>query len=186
MSRFDERAEATAEERAGGKGRPSRAEIRRVRQALATNHRRFEADLTSIDVLLNLAPSQAGNAENGPPPVGTHSNVEAVRFMGRVADDIRQIRSAVNAVQFDAGDKQKFGVALAEMAKAWDLRAEALGTADHGRAQAILAQVHAAERRADAAKKGLQRYFPQIDDEAEEERKEHEEEEERQAQGAPE
>ena len=101
--------------------------------------------------------------------------------MGRIADDIRQVRSAVSAVEFDAGDKQKFRLALAEMAKAWDLRAEALGTADNASAQAILAQVQAAEGRADAAKKGLLRYFPQVDYEAEEEheeeRKEHEEEE---------
>ena len=68
MSRFDERAEAAAEMRAGGKGGPSKAEIRAVRQALSTNHRRFEADLTSVDVLLNLAPGQAGNIENGVPP----------------------------------------------------------------------------------------------------------------------
>ena len=190
MSRFDERAEAAAERGPGGKKGPSQEEIGRVRKALATNHRRFEADLTSVDVLLNLAPVQAGNIENGPPPVGTYSNGEAVRFMGRVADDIRQIRSAVSAVDFDPGDKQRFRLALAEMAKAWDLRAEALGSSDNAGAQAILAQVQAAERRADAAKKGLQRYFPPVDYEAEEERKEHEDEEreleeQQQAEGAP-
>ncbi|MBS1676797.1 MAG: hypothetical protein JST08_05365 [Actinobacteria bacterium] len=173
MSRFDQRAEAAAE-RPGGKGRASRGEIRRVRQALTINHRRFQDDLSSIDVLLNLAPGQAANIENGPPPVGTYSNAEAVRFMGRVAEDIRQIRTAVTAVQFNDGDKQKFRLALKEMAKAWDLRAEALGTADSVGAQAIIAQVKAAEQRADAAKKGLLRYFPPVDYEAEEERKERE------------
>ncbi|HYC80991.1 MAG TPA: hypothetical protein VEB65_04355 [Solirubrobacterales bacterium] len=182
MSRFDERAEASVERGPGKKG-PSRDEIKKVRKALSTNHRRLEDDLTSIDVLLNLAPVQAGNIENGPPPPGTFSNSEAVRFMGRVADDIRQIRSAVSAVDFDAGDKQKFRLALAEMAKAWDLRAEALATPDSAGAEAIGAQVTAAEQRADAAKKGLARYFPEVDVEAEEERKEHEEEE--QAGGAP-
>jgi len=144
---------------------PSRKEVRAVRRALSTGSRTLENDLSSIDVLLNLVDSPNTSVESGPPPVGSRSNAEAVRFMGRVANDLREIRTAVTAVDFDAADKQKFRVALGEMASAWDLRAQALGTGDVGRAEAILQQVQAAERRADAAKRGLERYLPKPDEE---------------------
>ena len=175
MSRFDERAEASAERR-GGAG-PSRGEIRRVRRALSTGHRQLENDLSSIDVLLNLQVSSNTSVESGPPPVGSHNNQEAVRFMGRVADDIRRIRTAVTAVDFDADDKQKFRLALKEIANAWDLRAKALGTSDVSRAGALLTQVKEAERRSNVAKRGLQRYLPKPDFEQEEEERERREEE---------
>lgn len=171
MSQFDERAEATAE-RPGDKGGPSRAEIRRVRRALATSYRTLENNLSSIDVLLNLQGGPNANSENGPPAVGSHDNQIAVTFMGRVADNIRQIRTAVTAVEFDAGDKQKFRLALKEMAAAWDLRAKALGSTDVNRTSALLKQVKEAEQRGNAAKRGLQRYLPRPDLEELEEREE--------------
>jgi hypothetical protein len=144
--------------------KPSRKEIRAVRRALSTGHQRLENDLDSIDVLLNLVDG-VSSVESGPPPVDSHSNAEAVRFMGRVADDFRQMRAAVTAVDFDADDKRKFRLALKEMANAWDLRAQALGTADPGQAGEILKQVQAAEGRADVAKRGLERYLPKPDEE---------------------
>ena len=127
MSRFDERAEATAERREGGKKGPSQEEIRRVRRALATGHRTLKDNLSSIDVPLNLVDTPNTSVEFGPPAVGSDSNTQAVRFMRRVADDIRRIRTAVTDVEFDPDDKQKFRLALKEMANSWDLRAEALG-----------------------------------------------------------
>ncbi len=176
MSRFDERAEATAERQGSRNRGPSRREIRAVRRALSTGHRRLENDLSSINVLLNLIDSPNTSVESGPPPVGSHSNAQAVRFMGRVADDFRRIRTAVTAVQFDTGDKQKFRLALTEIARAWDLRAKALGTADVTRAGAILGEVKEAERRARVAKRGLQRYLPKLDPEGEEREREEREE----------
>lgn len=174
MSRFDERAEATAER--PSRSGPTRQEVRAVRRALATGRGRLRNDLDSIDVLLNLRDSPNTSVESGPPPVGSHSNQEAVRFMGRVADDLRQIRAAVTAVQFDADDKQKLRLALKEMITAWELRAKALATADVTRAGNLWRQVKDAERRGNLSKRGLQRYLPRSEwEEADEEREEHQE-----------
>lgn len=145
-----------------------------MRRAIASSSRRLKNDLESIDVLLNLRDGPNTSLDSGPPPVGSHSNQEAVRFMGRVADDFRQVRTAVTAVQFDAEDKQKFRLALKEMAAAWDLRAKALASADVSRAGALLGQVREAERRSNVAKRGLQRYVPMPDFERQEEEDEEE------------
>lgn len=163
MSRFDERAEATAERRPKGKGGPSREEIRKVRRALATGNRTLKDNLTSIDVLLNLVDTPNTSVESGPPAVGTYSNTQAVRFMRRVAENIRRIRAAVTDVEFDPDDKQKFRLALKEMAKAWDLRADALAAGDPNRTEAKLRLVNQAERRAAVAKRGLAPYLPKVD-----------------------
>jgi hypothetical protein len=163
MSRFDERAEATAERRQMDKGGPPRAEIRRVRRALTTGHRSLKNNLSSIDVLLNLVDTPNTSVESGPPAVGTYSNTQAVKKMRAVADNIRDIRAAVIDVEFDSDDKQKFRVALGELAKAWDLRADALAAADTRRAEAKLRLVNEAERRSLVARRGLGRYLPKVD-----------------------
>jgi hypothetical protein len=176
MSRFDERAEATAERRPGGKKGPSKEEIRRVRRALATGHRTLKNNLTSIDVTINIIDTPNTSIEFGPPPVGSHSNTEAVRFMRRVADDIRRIRNAVTDVEFNPDDKQKFRLALKELAHAWDLRAEALGESDTKRAAAKLRLVHESERRAAGTKRALAPYFPKVDEYDEEDEEDGEDE----------
>jgi hypothetical protein len=170
MSLFDERAEATAERRPRSKKGPSRAEIRRVRRALATGHRSLRNDLSSIEVLLNLVDTPNTSIESGPPAVGSYSNTQAVKKMRAVADDIRDIRAAVTDVQFDPDHKQKFRVALKELAKAWELRADALASADPKRAAAKLRLAREAERRAAVARRGLGRYLPKFEQQDEDER----------------
>jgi hypothetical protein len=169
MSVFDERAEATADRRSGGKKGPSRQEIRRVRRALATGHRSLKNNLSSIDVLLNLVDTPNTSVDSGPPAVGTYSNTQAVKKMRAVADNIRDIRAAVTDVEFDPDHKQKFRLALKEWARSWELRADALAASDTKRAAAKLKLVDEAERRAAVARRGLGRYLPKVQEPEEEE-----------------
>ena len=141
---------------------PDRVEIRAVQRALSTNHKKLEDQLSSLDVLLNLAGS---SSEDGPPAVGTHDNRVAVEFMGRIADDIRKIGAAVDDVNFDSDDKQEFRLIFKEMAKAWDLRAKALGSSDVARSGALLERVWKIEEGTGKARQRLHLYFGEVDEE---------------------
>src|SRR5262249_3365042 len=149
MSRWDERAEAMAERRGrrdGGGGEPANA--RAVRKALATGHRTLENDLDSLDVLLAFADNPNAPAEQGPPQPGTHQFDLTIEFFGRVAADVRKIREAVGAVDFDPGDKQKFRQGLGDVAKAWELRAQAFAAGDEATRVAALNVAWEREQRA--------------------------------------
>ncbi len=166
MKAFDERAEAAAE-REGGRGDgggPSGAEKRAVRRALATGGKKLEDDLSSLDVLLCLNPNNPNApVEQGPPQPGTRANQEAVDFFGRVAADLRKIRDAVSAVDFDPDDKKKFRAAFKEMAAAWELRGQALASTDPAVTTATLNAAWEHEQRAATSKRGLRPYFPDFE-----------------------
>lgn len=158
MKKFDERAEAAAE-RQGKRGAPPPAVRRAVQRALATGHRKLEDDLSSLDVLLNFADNPDATSVQAPPEVGSHGNDVAVEFFGRVADDIRKVRDAVSAVDFDPDDKQKFRIALKETAAAWDLRAQALAESDPEATGAVLAVAWEHEQKVAKYKRDLKPYF---------------------------
>lgn len=160
MRAFDERAETSAERRAGGDGEPPPAVQRAVRQALATNHRRLEADLTTLDVLVRTGADGSSSVEEGPPQPGTVGYKEAIRFFGRVADDLRDVRAALSTIDFDPQDKQKLGSALTEAATAWDLRAKAFASTDPNTSSNLLSQVKVREQKAISYHRVLERYLP--------------------------
>ena len=158
MRQFDQRAEAAAE-RAGKRSAPPPAIRRAVQRALATGHRKLQDDLSSLDVLFNLDEDPNATTVEGPPEIGSHDHDVAVEFFGRVADDIRKVRDAVSAVDFDPDDKQKFRIALKETAAAWDLRARALAESDPEATGAVLAVAWEHEQKAAKYKRDLRPYF---------------------------
>lgn len=160
MKAFDERAEAAAARDDDG-GRPDN--VKAVRRALATSHGKLEDDLASLDVLLHLQDGPNSPSEQGPPQPGSHTFDLAIEFFGRIADDIRKIRTAVSAVDFDPDDKEKFRLALKELAAAFDLRARAFGTADPRAAESLFAQVAEREKQAARYRGTLQRYLPEVE-----------------------
>jgi hypothetical protein len=161
VKRFDKQAETAAERRRGREDGPPPAVNRAVQRALATGHRTFEDDLSSLDVLLHLDNNPDSPPEQGPPQPGSHAYEVVIELFGRVARDIRKVRDAVSAVDFDPEDKQKLRAALGEAAAAWDLRAKAFASTDPPTTSATLSAAWAHEARAASYKKALGQYFPE-------------------------
>jgi hypothetical protein len=159
MKHFDRRAEAAA---AGGRGRRDKVppDLRRaVQRALATGHRTLESDLESLDILWSLTDNPNAPAEQGPPQPGTYSYERGVEFFEKVAADIRKVRDAVSAVDFDPGDKQKFRAALKEAAAAWELRASAARSSAPDALSQAVQPIAAHEAKAASYLKALRPYL---------------------------
>jgi hypothetical protein len=170
MSRFDERAEAAAvNQRRGDQGNgPSAAEIRVVKSALGTQHRKLQEDLSSLEVLLHADPGNPNApVEEGPPLPGDPSFPLAVKFMGKVADDIRSVQAAVSRIKIDEDDKSVLIEGLHALAKAWDERAHAFSTPEPTSSAAKYRTAHEFERDAIPARKLLEIYFPELAEEGE-------------------
>jgi hypothetical protein len=163
MSRFDGRAEGAAVGRRDGgkKDDISPAEVRALKRALGTQHRKLEDDLSSVDVLLHTNPADENSpVEQGPPLPGSFTFDRAVEFIGRVADDIRQIRKAVTGVKMDPNHKQDLLEGLYNLAKAWDERAYAFATPEPASSAAKYRTAHEFERDAAPGLRVLNLYFP--------------------------
>jgi hypothetical protein len=167
MSRFDQRAEGAAKGRRDDAGVP-RAEVRALRNALGTNHRKLEDDVESLEVLLSSNPSNPNApVEQGPPQPGSREFNLAIEFFGRIAADIRTVRRAVAQIDIAQRDKQKLLAGLNELAKAWDQRAIAFGNPDPTAMEAQFTKAQELEGRAAPARRLLDRYFPGAAEEAE-------------------
>jgi len=170
MSRFDERAEAAAvDQRRGDQDNgPSAAEVRVVKRALATQHQKLQDDVSSLEVLLHANPSNPNApVEQGPPLPGDPSFDLAVKFMGRVADDIRAVQAAVSRIKIDKDDKNVLTEGLHDLAKAWDERKYAFATPEPASSAAKYRTAHEFERDAIPALKLLEIYFPDLAEEDE-------------------
>jgi hypothetical protein len=135
MNSFDQRAEASA----GRGGRrdqdPQRAQIRAVRKALKSQQQEFKDAFISIDTFMELRTTQ-----NLPEPGSNSSNLLIAQFR-RVAVALRKTRDAVNAVDFDAGDKRDLRKSLLESAKSWEARAIMSETRDVAQVNAAAAAI---------------------------------------------
>ncbi len=167
MSLFDERAEGAAQRRRrDGGNRIPPADVRALKTALGTQHRKLEDDLSSVDVLLHTDPSNPNApVEQGPPLPGTPSAARAADFIGRVADDIRKVRNAVFNIDIDQKDKRILVTGLFHLASAWDFRAQAVEATDPVKAAAAFKKAHEDEGDAAAARKILEKYFPDASEE---------------------
>ena len=161
MTSFDERAEATAQRPPGRRSRgPTRVQLRAVRKALASRHRQIQSHLETIDTMMRIG--GRGNPDFGPAAPGTRDFTILVERMGKVADELRTTRNAVDAVEFPGADKRKLKEALGVAAKSWDARAKMVGSVDPGFARAALKR--AGERDAEAARLGrsVMEYFGRV------------------------
>jgi hypothetical protein len=157
MKSFDERAEARAERRARPHGGPSQREIHAVQVALASRTRQLDADLSTVDVFLRLGGT--GDAEEGPPEANSAASQLLIERFEKVAAQLRKVRDAVTAVDFDAGDKEKLRTSLKEAALSWDARATMAKATEKTAIEAALAAIGQHEARAASYMKALRPYF---------------------------
>jgi hypothetical protein len=172
MSRFDQRAEGAAARRRRDDGDApegvSRDDRNAVRNALGTGHKKLEEDLSSLEVLLHSDPSNPNApVEEGPPVPGDPAFNLAVKFMGKVADDIRAVQQAVTRIRIDENDKSVLIEGLHALGKGWDERAHAFSTPEPVSSAAKYRTAHEFERDAIPALKLLEIYFPQLAEEGE-------------------
>jgi len=155
---FDERAEqASSERRGGGKGGPSPQQIRAVRKALKSRNHQIEDHLITLDTFLRL--NGSGDPDQGPPEPETFAYEQVVQRFAKVAAEIRKVRDAVSAVDFDADDKQKFRAALGAAAQSWDARARMAGSMDSNVVSATLQSAQERDSQAATFGKSLRVYF---------------------------
>jgi hypothetical protein len=168
MSRFDERAESTAvAQRGDGKG-VTAAEVRALKKALGTQHRKLEDDVSSLEVLLHANPAnENAPVEQGPPLPGSPTFNLAVEYFRRIADDIRRVRTAVNGIKIDPGHKQDLMEGLYALAKAWDERGYAFSTPEPASSEAKYKTAREFDRDAASARRVLSLYFPDAAEEGE-------------------
>jgi hypothetical protein len=140
-----------------GHDAPPPQTIRAVQRALGSRNRQIQDDLSSLDVLLHI--DYTGGEVTGPPAAGTSAGEMVVHYFEDVAAQVRKVRAAVAAVDFDPGDKQRFMVALEEAAKSWDARALMSSTTDPETAAAALKAAEHHDAKAAEDGKPLKVYF---------------------------
>jgi hypothetical protein len=134
---------------------PSQTEIKAVGKALKSRNVHLEDHYISIQTFLHTA----GDPSEGPPDPESDGREELVNRCHLLADEIRNVRAAVGAVNFDADDKRKLRAALAATAKGWDARGEIFGALDVGRIQQAQQVADRTTIEAEGSAKALTPYF---------------------------
>ncbi len=134
---------------------PTQAEIRAVGKALKSRNVHLEDHYISIQTFLHTG----GDPSEGPPDPESDGREELANRCHLLADEIRNVRAAVGAVNFDAEAKRKLRAALAATAKGWDARGEIFGTLDVGRIQVAQQVAERTTFEAESTAKALQPYF---------------------------
>jgi hypothetical protein len=111
--------------------KPSKDELRAVQGALKSRNVHLEDHFITIQTFLHLT----GDPTEGPPTPESDGRRELVDRCGQLADELRKVREAVGAVNFNPDAKKALRASLAASAKCWDARAEIFGTLDIGRIQ---------------------------------------------------